>query len=118
MDVVRQSLGTGGFYGFDPIGQHGAQDVDHLPIATRLTFQFAPHTADRHRQCPFLEGRPIAKGTGFASQNGYIMQGIEDRFVPPEGPLMLADDLPILPTFQPIGVSSDLDRPPHGVGID
>ena len=46
MDIVRQSLGAGGFHGFDPVGQHGAQDVDHLPVTSGLTLQFAPHAAD------------------------------------------------------------------------
>ena len=85
MDVVRQSLGTGGFHGIDPIRQHGAQDVDHLPVAAGLAFQLAPYPADRHRQVPFLEGRPVAQCTGFAGQNGDVMQGIEDGLVASEG---------------------------------
>jgi len=46
------------------------------------------------------------------------MQGIEDCFVPPEGTLVLPDDPAVLPTFQPVGVSSDLNRSPDGAGID
>ena len=100
MDIVRQGFGAGRLDRINPVGQHGAQDVDHLPVTARLAFQLAPHAADWHRQLPFPEGRPVAKGAGFAGQNGDVMQGIEDGFVPPEGPLMLANDLPILPAFQ------------------
>ena len=66
MDVVRQSLGTGRFNRIQAIGQHGGEDIDHLPVAARLAFQFAPHATDRERQVPFLEGRAVAKGAGFA----------------------------------------------------
>lgn len=34
MDIMRQRLGTSGFYRINPIGQHGAQDVDH-PLPDR-----------------------------------------------------------------------------------
>ncbi len=50
MDTMRYRLGTSGFYRINPIGQHGAQDVDHLPITAGLTFQLALHSADRDRQ--------------------------------------------------------------------
>lgn len=66
MDVVRQSLGAGGINSIQTIGQHGGEDIDHLPVAARLAFQFAPHATDRERQVPFLEGRAVAKGAGFA----------------------------------------------------
>jgi len=118
IDVVRQRLGASGFHRFDPIGQHGTQDVDHLPITTGLTFQFTPHAADGHRQLPFLERCPVAKGTGLACQDGNIMQGIKDGFVAPEGALVLTNDLAVLPALQPIGISSDLHRPADRPGID
>ena len=38
MDVVRQRLGAGGVDGVQAIGEHGAQDLDHLPIAAGLAF--------------------------------------------------------------------------------
>ncbi len=112
MDVVRQRLGTGGFHRIDPIGQHGAENVDHLPVATWLALQTALHTADRHRQVPFLERCAVAQGTRFAGENGYVMQGIEDGFAATEGTLVSANDLAILPAFQPIGIGADLDRAP------
>lgn len=118
MDIVRQSLGTGGFHRLDPIRQHGAQDLDHLPVTAGLTFQLAPHTADRDWQLPFLEGGAVAQGTGLAGQDGDVMQGIEDRPVPPERPCVAADNPAILPAFQPVGIGPDLDRPPNRPGID
>ena len=46
------------------------------------------------------------------------MQGVEDGFVPPESPLMLANDLPILPAFQPGGIGPDLQRrAPYGLRV-
>jgi len=49
MDVVRQGLGAGGFDGLQPVGEHGPEDVDHLPVAAGLTFQLALHTAQGWR---------------------------------------------------------------------
>jgi len=118
MDVVRQSLGTSGLYRIDPIGQHGAQDVDHLPVTAGLTFQLAPRAADRHRQVPLLERCPVAQSAGLASQNGYVMQGIKDGLAATEGTLVLTNDLAILPTFQPISIGADIDGPPDRTGID
>ena len=118
MDVVRQRLGAGGINRIQTIGQHGGEDIDHLPVTARLTFQFALNAADRNRQIPLLEGRPVAQGTGLASQDGYVMQGIEDGFVPPERPGMAADNPAILPTFQPVGIGSDLHRSSYSTGIN
>lgn len=118
MDVVRQSLGAGGFNGINAIRQHGAQDVDHLPITARLAFQLAPNAADCNRQFPILEWCPVAKGTGFTCQNRYIMQRIIDGLVAPERPSVTADNSAILPAFQPVSISPDLDWPPYGTGID
>ncbi|SFN49394.1 hypothetical protein SAMN04487859_103210 [Roseovarius lutimaris] len=87
--------------------QHGTQDIDHLPVAARLAFRFAPDTADRHRQIPFLERRPVALGTGFARQDGNMMPGIEYGFAASEGPSMAADNPAILPIFQPVGIRPD-----------
>ena len=49
MDVVRQGLGAGGFDGVHAIGEHGAQDLDHLPITTGLSFELALHPAQGRR---------------------------------------------------------------------
>ena len=94
MNVVAEGFGTCGLDRIDPIRQHGAEDVDHLPVTAGLAFQLAPHASDRHRQLPLLERRPVAKGTRFAGQNGDVMQGIEDGLVASEGPLVLTDNLP------------------------
>ena len=63
-----------------------------MPITTGVAFQLALHTADWNRQFPFLEGRTVAQGTGFAGQNRYVMQGIKEGFVPSEGTRMLPDN--------------------------
>lgn len=46
------------------------------------------------------------------------MQGIIDRFAAPEGPLMLADNLAILPAFQPIRIGAYLNRTTDRAGIN
>ena len=118
MDVVRQRLGAGGLDGLDPVRQHGGQDLDRLPVAAGLTLQLALHASDRDRQIPFLEWRAVAQSTGFAGQYGDVMQRIVDGLAAPEGTCVLTDDPAVLPAFEPIGIGPDLDRPPHGAGID
>ncbi len=118
MDVVRQRLRACRFNGVDAVGEHGTEDLDHLPVATGLTLQLALHTAQCRRQIPSLEGRAVAQSAWFARQDGYVMQGIVDRVVAPEDPIMASDNLAVLPAFQPVGVSPDLDRPPDRPGID
>lgn len=117
MDVVRQGFGAGGFYGLQPVGEHGPEDVDHLPVTAGLTFELALHTAQCRREVPSLEGRAIAQRAGLACKDGYVMQGIVDGVVAPEDPIMASDDLSVLPAFQPVCVSPDLDRPPDRPGI-
>ncbi len=46
------------------------------------------------------------------------MQRIIDRFAATEGPPMLADDLAILPAFQPVRVGAYLDRATDRAGIN
>ena len=118
MHVVRQGLGTGGVHRLNAIRQNSTQNLDHLPVAAGLALQLASHTSDRNRQFPILERRTVAQSAGFAGQNGYIMKGIIDGVVPPEGPHMATDDLSVLPAFEAIGIGSDLDRPSYGAGIN
>ena len=70
MDVVGQCFGAGGFHRVDSVRQNSTQDIDHLPVAAGLAFQFALHAADRNRQVPRLERCAVAQSTGFARQNG------------------------------------------------
>jgi hypothetical protein len=66
MDAVTERFGTGGFDRRQTIGQHGVEDVDHLPIAIVGAGELAPDPLDRCRQHPVLEGGSIAQGAGFA----------------------------------------------------
>ncbi len=118
MDAVRQGLGTGCLYSFEPIGEHRAKDLYDLSVAAGLAFQLALHTPQGDRQVPFLERRAVAKGAGFARQNREVVQGIVDRVVAPERSRMPTDNLAVLPAFQPIGISPDLDWPSDGPRID
>ena len=48
------------FNRFQSIGENGSEDIDHLAVATGLTFQFALNAANGRRQLPFFERRAIA----------------------------------------------------------
>ena len=37
MDVVGHGLGTGGINGLQTVGEHGSENIDHLPVTTGLT---------------------------------------------------------------------------------
>ncbi len=117
MDVVRQGLRAGRFDGLQPVGEHGPEDVDHLPVTAGLTFELALHTAQCRRKVPSLEGRAIAQRAGLACKDGYVMQGVVDGVVASEDTFMASDDLSVLPAFDTISVSPDLDRPPDRPGI-
>ena len=118
MDVVRQGFGAGGFDGVEAISEHGAEDLDHLPVAARLSFQLAPHTAQGRWQIPLLERRPVAQCAGLAGQNRDVMERVVDRLATAEGPIMASHGLTILPAFQPVGIGADLDGPPDRTGVD
>ena len=45
MDALAKRLGAGGFHRRQAVGQYRAEDIDHLPVATRLAFQLALNTA-------------------------------------------------------------------------
>jgi hypothetical protein len=118
MDVVSQGLRTSGFNGVQSIDEHGAEDLDHLPVAARLSFQLAPHTVQGRWQIPVLERRPVAQRAGFAGQDRDVMERVVDRLATTEGAIMAGDNLTILPAFQPVGIGADLDGPPDRTGID
>ncbi len=110
VDVADQSLGAGGFDSLQVIGEHGGEDLDHLPVAAGKSFQLAPHASDRDRQIPFLEWRAVAKGAGFAGQYGDVMQRIVDGPAAAEGAIVAPHDPAILPAFQSAGTGAELDR--------
>jgi len=117
MDAFDEGFGAGGFHGIEPVGQHGAEDVDHLTIAVRHPAEPALHTSHRGRQIPFLEGGTVTERAGLAGEHGDVMQGVVDRLVASEGPRVAADDLAILPELHALGVGADLDRPTDGPGF-
>ena len=117
MDVVRQGFRTGGFDGVQAIGEHGAKDVDHLPVTAGLSFELAPNLSQGRWQFPILERRPVAQGAGLAAQNRDVVQRIVDRFVTAEGAIMASHGLSVLPAFQPVGISPDLDRSANRAGV-
>ncbi len=46
------------------------------------------------------------------------MPGIVDRMTSPERALVPADDTPVLPELDPLGIGADLDRAPDRAGAD
>ena len=49
MDVVGQRLCACCFNGIETISQDGPEDIDRLPVAAGLTFQFALHSVNGRR---------------------------------------------------------------------
>lgn len=118
MDVVRQGLGTGSFDGLQTIDEHGAKDIDHLPITARLSFELALNPAKGRRQIPVLERCPVAQCAGFAGQNRDVVKRIVDRLAAAEDAIMPSHDLSVLPAFQAIGVGADLNGTTDRASID
>ena len=64
-------FGAGGLDRRQPVGEHRAEDVDHLPIAVVGAGELAPNALHRGRQHPVLERRAIAQGAGLTSEHPY-----------------------------------------------
>ena len=92
MDALLKGLAAGGLDGHQAIFADAVQDLDHLPVAVVAALQLASDRGHGRWQNPVLEWRPIAQSSRFACQNRHIVPGIIDGLVPPEGPLVLADD--------------------------
>lgn len=111
MDALIDGLTTGGFDGHQAIITNAAQDLDHLPVAIIAALQFASDRGHGRRQNPILERSAIAQGTGFTRQNRHIVPRIIDRLAPAKSTRMGANDRPILPDDDPLGIGMHLDRP-------
>ena len=118
MNVVRQGLRTGGFDRIQAIGEHGAEDIDHLAVAAGLSFELSLNPAQGRRQVPLLERRPVAQGTRFARQNRDVVERVVDRLAAAKGAIMASHDPSILPAFQTVGIGADLDGPANRAGVD
>ena len=69
MNAVSDRFGAGGLNCWQTVGQHRVEDVDHLPIAVIGAGKLPPHTLDRSRQHPVLEG-PLRKAPGLRIRTG------------------------------------------------
>lgn len=118
MHVVGQGLRACRFNRFQPIGQDGSEDIDHLAVTAGLAFELFAHTPYGKGQFPFFEGRTVTQSAWFAHEHRQIMQRIIDRFAATEGAFVLTDNLPVLPTFQPIRIGTDLHGATNCAGID
>jgi len=117
MNPMRQGLGAGTFDGINAISEHGPEDLDHLPVAARLSFELALHTAQGRWQIPVLERCPVAQSTGLAGQDRDVMERVVDRLTAAEGTIMAGHDLTVLPAFQPVGIGADLDGTSDRAGV-
>ena len=70
VDAFGQRLGAGGLDRRQPVGEHGGQDFDHLPVAVVGARELAPHPLQRRRQHPVLERRPLRKAPGLRASTG------------------------------------------------
>lgn len=71
MDALVQRLGAGGFDRGQPVGQHGAEDLHHLPVAVRRGAQLGSRTrsmAAGSTQC--LNGAPLRRAPGLRASTG------------------------------------------------
>ena len=73
MHVVRQHLCTGGFNGFQPIGQNDPKYIDHLTVSAGQAFELFAHAPYGKGQFPFFERRAIAQSPRFAREDRQIM---------------------------------------------
>jgi len=60
LDAEARAGRQGRIHGGQPVGQHGSQDIDHLPVAIGGTGQPGPDPPQAAGQGPVLERRPIA----------------------------------------------------------
>ena len=79
VDAVGERFGAGRLDRRQPVGEHGNQDVDHLPIAVIGPGQLAPHALHGSRQHPGLEGSAVAQSAWLAGEHRDVMPGIVDR---------------------------------------
>src|SRR3984893_1270757 len=95
------------------VRKHGGKNFDHLAVAVIGTGKFSPHALQSGGQYPILERSAIAQGAWLASQDQHVVPWIIDRFAASIAARMLRNDAPLLADDDPIGVSVNLDRPPH-----
>ena len=65
-----RALGAGRLDGWKPVAQHGAEDLDHLPVAIRRAPELAADALERVRQLPVLEGGAVPERPRLASEHG------------------------------------------------
>ena len=113
MNTLIDGFTAGGFDVHQAIIANAAQDLDHLPVAIIAALELAPDRGHRRRQDPVLERGTIAQCSGFACQNRHIVPGVIDRLATTEGTGMFADDCPVLPDDDLIGIGMHIDRSAH-----
>ena len=94
-----------------PIGEHGGQDLDHLPVAVIGAGQLASHLLQRARQRPVLERRAVAQRAGLPRQHRHVVPGIVGDLIAAEAAGVLADHHAILLDDDAVGIGMDVDRP-------
>ena len=118
MDALGQRLRAGRLDRRQPIGQHGGQNLDHLPVAIVGAGELATDAIQRRRQHPVLERRAIAQRAGLSRQHRHIMPGIVSDPAAPEPARMLGDDPTILADDDAIRIGLDLDRTADRARVD
>ena len=116
MDPLIEGFAAGGLDSLQAVVPHATQDLDHLAVAIIAALELAPDRGHGLWQHPVPERNTIAQGSGFARQNRHIVPRIIDRLTATEGARMFADDHPVLPDDDPLGIGMHLDRPPDRRG--
>lgn len=109
---------TGGFDGWQAIGQNTGEDADHLFVTVIDLFKSAADLLHGRWQDPILEWCAVPQRTGFAGQNRYIVPGIKNRDAAAKDTIMFTNNGTILPNDDPLGIGLDLHWSADSTGKD
>ena len=83
-----------------------------MPVAVGGARELAPDFLRGGGKNPVLERRAVPQGAGLARQNRHIMPGVVSRLFAAEAAAVFANDNPVLPDNDAVGVGVEFDRTP------
>jgi len=88
----RSASSAGGLDRSQAVGQHRAENLDHLAVAVVGRDELAAHALDRGGQHPVLERRAVAQCAGHARQHRDVVPRVVDRLAAAVAARVLGDD--------------------------